>query len=78
MFDGGELGGELTDDPVKSRRVVESLLEPFLKPEAPTQGRMRIVEAHDDVANRVFSVSKSQDCTPAIAGLTGLPDMHAR
>jgi hypothetical protein len=55
VFDGGDLGGELKDDPVKSRIVVESLLEPFLKGEV-SEGRMRIVEAHDDVARRIFSV----------------------
>lgn len=59
MFDGGDLGGELSDDPVESRRVVEGLLEPFFNPEASTEGRMRIVEAHDDVAKRIFSVRKT-------------------
>ncbi|KFH47455.1 Presilphiperfolan-8-beta-ol synthase-like protein [Hapsidospora chrysogenum ATCC 11550] len=54
MFDGGDLGGELKDDPIKSRIVVDSLLEPFLTGEV-SKGRMRIVEAHDDVARRIFS-----------------------
>lgn len=56
VFDGGDLGGQLSNDPVESRRVAGGLLEPFFNPEASLEGRMRIVEAHDDVARRIFSV----------------------
>lgn len=56
MFDGGELGGELKDDPIKSRKVVDSLLEPFREGRQVQEGRLRIVEAHDDVVNRMSSV----------------------
>lgn len=59
VFDGGELGGELSDDSIRSKEVVQSLLAPFLNPEHSKQSageRMRIIEAHDDVARRMFAV----------------------
>lgn len=79
MFDGGDLGGELKDDPVKSRIVVDSLLEPFLTGEV-SKGRMRIVEAHDDVARRIFSVRKANLRTWTWNSAADMPptDLHAR
>lgn len=51
--------GELRDQPEQSRNVIGSLLEPFSRKKVFRKGRMRIVEAHDHLALRMFSVNKS-------------------
>lgn len=47
------------DEAGEPERLMESLLDPFYMTEVPSEGRNRIVEAHDDVARRLFS-----RCTP--------------
>lgn len=49
--------GKLRNEPEKSKHVMASFLQPF-NGETPRDGeRMLIVEAHDDLAKRMFFVS---------------------
>lgn len=52
VFDNGYLCGQVEE----SQRVMESLMMPMVGQSCATESRLRIVEAHDTVVERVFAV----------------------
>ncbi|KAK2600054.1 hypothetical protein QQS21_005218 [Conoideocrella luteorostrata] len=52
MFDDSTL----RDEPEKAKEIMESFWEPFSGTQFPSTARANIVQAHDDLAKRLFSV----------------------
>ena len=57
MFDNGSL----RERPEESQRIMESLMMPLLGKYFKVENRLRIVEAHDSIVERLFAVRSSDD-----------------